>query len=96
MGITTGVQLTSRTSSKRPYQSNPWYRAGIILVKVLELMHVSERTDSLLSILGCLKDNSARALRSTVCSNIDIRTNDVPRGTEEIFQILPTSLVGQL
>ena len=53
-------------------------------------------TDSLRGILGSFEHYCARTFWSAICTDIDVSTNDVARGTEEILKILPPSLVRQL
>lgn len=53
-------------------------------------------TDSLCGILGCFKDNRAGTFRATICTDVDVSTNDIARSTEQIFEILPPCLIGQL
>lgn len=57
---------------------------------------VRRLTDGLLRVLRRLKDYSTRTLGSSVRTNVDIGTNDISGRPEEILQVLPSSLVGQL
>ena len=54
------------------------------------------RTDCLLSVLRSFKYDSATAFGPTIRPNIDIGANDVARRPEQILQILPSGLIGQL
>lgn len=53
-------------------------------------------TDGLLSVFCGLENNSPRSLRASIRTNVDVGTDDITRRTEQILQILPASLVGQL
>ena len=56
----------------------------------------SSRTDSLLGILRSFENHCATAFRSTIRPNIDVSANNVARGSEQIFQVLPPGLIWQL
>jgi len=49
-----------------------------------------------LGILRSFEDYCATAFRSTIRPNVDVGADDVACGPEQIFQILPPSLIGQL
>jgi hypothetical protein len=55
-----------------------------------------KQTDGLLSILGCLKDNSPRAFGTAIRRDIDIGPDDVASRAEQVFEILPTRLIREL
>jgi hypothetical protein len=53
-------------------------------------------TDSLRGGLGSFKDNRAGTFGATIRANVNISTNDIARGAEKIFEVLPSSLIRQL
>ena len=54
------------------------------------------RTDGILCILGCLKHDCTTSFGTTIDANVDVRANDGTRMAEEVFDVLPAGLVGQL
>ena len=52
--------------------------------------------DSLLGIFGGLEDHGSRSLWPSIRTDVDVSANDVTGRSEEVLQVLPTSLVWQL
>ena len=50
----------------------------------------------MLSILLRFKYYRARAFGTAISTNVNVSPNDIPSCSEQIFQVLPTCLVGQL
>ena len=50
----------------------------------------------MLGIFGGLEDHGSGPLWPSICTDVDVRPNDVTGGSKEVLQILPTSLVWQL
>lgn len=90
---------TSRTSSVRPYHSNPLY------ISIVAHQHHIYRqmcrgwgahTDRILCILSRLKHDRPTSLGTSIDADVDVRTDDGTRMAEEVLDILPAGLVGQL
>jgi len=54
------------------------------------------RTDSILRILCCLKHDRPTSLGTSIDADVDVRAHDGTRMAEEVLDILPAGLVGQL
>jgi hypothetical protein len=68
----------------------------LVTLKAAETVDKVSRTDSLLGILRSFENYCATAFGSTIRPDVDVGTNDVACGPEQILQILPPSLIGQL
>jgi hypothetical protein len=66
------------------------------IINTAETLDKLSRTDCLLSVLRSFKYDCTTAFGPTIRSNIDIGANDVARRPEQILQILPSGLIGQL
>lgn len=54
------------------------------------------RTDGILCILGRLKHDRPTSFGASIDADIDVRADDGTRMAEEVLDVLPTGLVGQL
>ena len=52
------------------------------------------RTDSILCILCRIKHNCPTSLGTSIDADVDVRADDGTRMAEEVFDVLPASLVG--
>ena len=66
------------------------------IYNVVTQTNPSSLTDGLRGILGCLENDGAGSLGASVEADVDVRTDDVARGAEEVLQVLPASLVWEL
>jgi hypothetical protein len=55
-----------------------------------------ELLDSVLGILGSLECDNTRTLGSAIGSSVDVGADDGTALTEEVFQVLPANVVGEL
>jgi hypothetical protein len=54
------------------------------------------RTDSILCILGRLKHDRPTSFSTSIDADVDVRADDGTRMAEEVLDVLPAGLVGQL
>ena len=66
------------------------------IYNVVTQTNPSSLTDGLRGILGCLENDGTGSLGASVEADVDVRTDDVARGAEEVLQVLPASLVWEL